>query len=199
MPEAKKQKPKPKHKPKPKPKPRPRPDPKFLIIDGCPCPFEVAPQVYMVLRRAGQTASSIYRGEDAKAILHHLGKHTQGELYWLSEHGTPAEREAAGLPAGGGGVNREGRSEHECKSDGVGKAGPPGRDLPRWQVGVDSGTNTDESRAAITSAGAHFGWVVAHHYDAGVERHHWCFDEPPRPSPATKHQIARLAATLPRR
>lgn len=159
----------------------------FRMIDGCPCPAEVAPQVYMVLRQAGQTASSIYRGQDAAALLHRHGKSTQAELYELF-------REGKGFPA-----NPPGRSEHELRSDGVGKAGPPGRVLPDWQVGVDSGTNTAASRDAITQAAAHFGWEVAHNYSSGVEAHHWSFKWPPRPRSAWQRaRIAWLNARLPR-
>lgn len=163
----------------------------FLVVDGSPFPYEVAAQVNIVLRTAHQSASAGYRGEDAEFILNPRGKHSQPQLYKLSINGTPAQREAAGLPAGGGGVNRPGTSEHECKSDGVGKAGPVGRDLPRWQCGVDSGQNTSHDRAAIEAAARRYGWVVHHHYNAGEEFHHWCFDAPPKPKNAW--QRARIA------
>lgn len=164
---------------------------RFLVINGCPCPYEVAAQVNIVLRTAGQSATAIYRGADAEAILHAHGKHSQPELYAVSIHGPVSLRIAWGLPAEGGGVNPPGESEHELRSDGVGKAGPVGRHLPDWQVGVDSGLNTDENRAAIEAAARKYGWVVRHHYGAGNERHHWCFDAPPRPRNAW--QRARVA------
>jgi hypothetical protein len=164
---------------------------KFLLVNECPCPYEVAAQVHIVLRTARQSATAIYRGRDARGMLHAHGKHDQDELYDVSIHGPVATRIAWGLPAAGGGVNRPGSSEHECKSDGVGKAGPVGRDLPRWQVGVDSGRNTPHDRAAIETAARKYGWRVRHHYGAGDERHHWCFDAPPRPRNAW--QRARVA------
>lgn len=164
---------------------------RFLVVNDCPAPYEVAAQTNIVLRTAGQTASSILRTAEVEFILNPRGKHSQPQLYELSLHGTPAQRIAVGLPPGGGGVNRPGTSEHECKSDGVGKAGPVGRDLPKWQVGTDSGLNTDANRAAIEAAARKYGWVVRHHYGAGIERHHWCFDAPPRPRNAW--QRARIA------
>lgn len=156
----------------------------FRVIDGCPCPTEVAAQVFMVLRQAGQTASSIYRGDDAKAILHAHGKHTQAEIHQMF----PTISNPPGL------------SEHECRSDGVGKAGPSGRVLPPWQVGVDSGADSDADKAAIEASAQSFGWVVHHHYQRGVEGHHWCFDEPPRPQSASQRaRIALLRLRLSRR
>jgi hypothetical protein len=152
---------------------------KWLLVDGRPAPYEVAAQIKMVLNTARQTASSILRTVEVEFLLNPRGEHSQPQLYELSLHGTPAQRIAAGLPPGGGGVNRPGTSEHELKSDGVGKAGPVGRDLPRWQVGIDSGQNTVHDRAAIEAAGRKLGWRVRHHYGAGAERHHWCFDQPP--------------------
>lgn len=166
---------------------------KYLVVDECPCPFEVAAQVKMLLNTAHQTATAIYRGADpvAVAIMHKRGKHSQPELYDASINGPVSKRIAWGLPPGGGGVNKPGESEHECKSDGVGKAGPVGRDLPKWQVGVDSGQNTDANRNAIQAAAKKLGWVVRHHYGAKNEEHHWCFDEPPKPKNAW--QRARIA------
>lgn len=172
----------------------------FRMIDTCPCPIMCAPQVFMVLRKAKQTASSIYRSADAEYLLNPHGKHSQPQLYELSLHGTPQQREAAGLPPGGGGVNKPGTSEHELRSDGVGKKGPLGRVLADWQVGVDSGQNTDAQRTAIQAAAASFGWKVEHHYGAGIERHHWCFVEPPRPrNPWQRIKIGYYRAKLPKK
>jgi len=143
--------------------------PKYLIIDGCPCPYDIAPYVYIVLRRAGQTASSIYRGDDAAALLHRYGKHTQREIY--------------NDPAYAGKANPPGYSQHELRSDGVGNPNVPrGGRLEPWQVGVDSGPDTYEGRAAIQRAASHYGWHVKHPYDRGVELHHWCFSRQPHPN-----------------
>jgi hypothetical protein len=158
---------------------------KFLIVDGCPCPASVAPYVYLVLRRAGQTASSIYRGEDAKALLHRHGKSTQAEIH-------------RALPTIS---NPPGFSQHELRSDGAGNPRvPAGGVLEEWQVGVDSGTNSVHDERAIEAAAKHFGWKARHPYNRGVEAHHWCFAVQPRPhSLAQRARIIRLRATLPRR
>lgn len=157
---------------------------RFLVIDGCPCPASIAPYVYVALRDAGQTASSIYRGEDARALLHAHGKHTQGEIHEL-------------YPAIS---NPGGRSEHELRSDGYGNPGPVGRRLEEWQVGVDSGTNDHAAKMRVHHAAARHGWKIRHPYPRGVEGHHWCFAERPRPKGLRmRAKIIRLRATLPRR
>lgn len=132
---------------------------KFAVVDGCPAPGSVAPYIYLVLRQSGQFASSIYRGEDAKALLHRLGKRTQAEIH-------------AAMPSIS---NPAGRSQHECRSDGFANPGPIGRALHEWEVGIDSGTNDAAAKARIENAAAHFGWRARHPYSRGVEGHHWCF------------------------
>lgn len=157
---------------------------KFLLVDGCPAPASIAPYIQLVLREAGQSATSIYRGEDAANLLHRHGQHTQAEIHRM-------------MPAIS---NPAGRSEHELRSDGVGNPGPVGRRLEEWQVGVDSGANDAASKARVERAARHFGWEVRHPYSRGVEGHHWCFAR--RPAPHNLRQrarIIRLRATLPRR
>lgn len=141
--------------------------PKYLIIDGCPVPYMVAPYVHELLLVAGQSANSIYRGTDAAKQLGHYGKHDQAWLY-------------ANLPAGQ--ANPPGQSTHELYSDGV--AYPHyarGERLPEtWMVGVDSGSNTLHDRQAIQHAATHLGYDVFHPYAAGVEMHHWNFRTRPK-------------------
>jgi hypothetical protein len=140
---------------------------KFLVIDGCPCPAGVAPYVYIVLRDAGQTASSIYRGDDARTLLHRLGKRTQREI-----HADPALAAISNPP---------GFSQHELFSDGVGNPHVPrGGRLQWWQVGVDSGTDDQAAQDRITHAASRNGWHVDHPYSRGVEGHHWCFRTQPK-------------------
>jgi hypothetical protein len=157
---------------------------RFRVIDGCPVPSHIAPYVYLVLRRAGQTATSIYRGEDAAAILHAHGKHTQAEVHRM-------------LPAIS---NPPGRSQHELRSDGVGNPGPVGRRLEPWQVGVDSGGNDEASKQAIERAARHYGWRVYHPYSRGVEGHHWAFHHKPHPHGLRMRlRVARVRRSLPKR
>jgi hypothetical protein len=160
---------------------------RWRVIDGCPCPAGIAPYVDVVLRDAGQAASSIYRGTDRHAvrILHRHGKHTQAEIH----------RE---LPAIS---NPPGYSQHELRSDGAGNPHVPrGGKLHSWQVGVDSGGDDPASQHAITAAAQRHGWHVRHPYKRGVEGHHWCFATKPRPhSVRMRLRILKLRATLPRR
>lgn len=150
---------------------------KFRVIDGCPCPEDIAPYVYLVLRKAGQSASSIYRGDDAKAILHAHGKHTQREIH-------------AAMPAIS---NPPGFSQHELRSDGVGNPKVPrGGKLEFWQVGIDSGTDSEKDKEAVRRAAVHFGWQIKHPYSRGVEGHHWCFAL--RPEPRNEGQRAELVS-----
>lgn len=162
--------------------------PKFLVIDGCPVPYDIAPYIYLVLRRAGQLATSIYRGSDPAAvvILHRHNKMTQAEVH----RAYPTIS------------NPEGFSQHDLHSDGSGANPhvPRGGRLESWQVGVDSGTNDAAAKARIEAAARHYGWHVKHPYSRGVEGHHWCFAT--QPHPRSRWQRVKLAAIrrrLPRR
>lgn len=157
----------------------------FRVVDGCPVPALVAPYVHLVLREAGQAASSIYRGEDARGLLHAHGKQTQAEIH-------------RALPNIS---NPPGLSQHELRSDGVANPHVPrGGKLKRWQVGVDSGTDDQAAQDRITQAARRLGWHVRHPYSRGVEGHHWCFATKPRPKGVRQRaKIIHLRATLPRR
>lgn len=139
---------------------------KCLLIDQCPCPADVAPYVAIMLEDAGQTASSIYRGSDAKRLLHRYGKRTQAEV-----HADPKLHAIS---------NPEGRSQHDLHSDGIANPRvPAGGELEEWQVGVDSGTDDDAAKAKVNHAAKVNGWNVDHPYARGVEGHHWCFRTKP--------------------
>ena len=154
--------------------------PKYLIVDGCPAPYDVAPYIYLVLRRAGQTASSIYRGDDAAALLHRHGKHTQREI-----HTAPATAAISNPP---------GHSSHELFTD------DGQHRLPRWKVGIDSGGNGRADKLRINNAAKHYGWKTEHPYKRGVEGHHWNFAEQPRAKGLRMRLlIIRTRARLPRR
>lgn len=160
----------------------------WRFIDGCPCPADIAPYIYIVLRDAGQTATSIYRGSAPQWVvdrLHAHGKHTQAEIHRMYPNIS----------------NPEGFSEHDLHSDGYANPNyPRGARIFGWQVGVDSGTNDLASRQRIEHAARKRGWVVKHPYSRGVEGHHWCFAERPRPHDiSTRLRVVKLTATLPRR
>lgn len=146
--------------------------PKYLVIDGCACPADVAPYVFLVLRKAGLTASSIYRGQDpaAGAIMRKYGKHTQKQLVQAS----PAQCRAWGVT---GTPNPYNRSQHELRDSN-------GKPISSWKIGVDAGPNTDANRRRLRAAGAHYGLVVTFPYNSVVEYHHWQFARQPRPNGA---------------
>lgn len=150
---------------------------KFRVIDGCPVPASIAPYIYLVLRRAGQSASSIYRGESARALLHAHGKHTQAEIHRMMPDIS----------------NPPGYSQHELRNG-------SGNVIPAWHVGVDSGGNDQASKDRVKNAARHYGWSIEHPYSRGVEGHHWCFAHRPRPNKLLhRARIIKLRATLPRR
>ncbi len=152
----------------------------FLVIQGCPCNPMIAPYFALLVAETRATVNSIYRGEDAAAILHAHGHHTQAELY----------RE---LPPGT--ANPPGRSTHELRSDGVAYSGPVGRHLEWWQQGID--VNDSDVRRMIAAAERH-GWHMWQPYHAGVEFHHLNFYHQPRARGWTRARIIRYRATLPR-
>lgn len=170
----------------------------FRVISSCPCPSNLAPYIYIVLKDARASALSIYRGADAEKLLNHLGKHSQAQLYWLSEHGTPSQRRAAGLPEGGGGVDRPGHSSHEQLSDSVVyRHIPTGMMLPWWGVGFD----VDPAKAdSIIGAARRHNWQLFRPYSSGVELHHLNFKVEPKPhSRMMAIRVKALRLTLPRR
>lgn len=157
---------------------------RFRVIDGCPAPASIAPYVYLVLREANMRAESIYRGSDAKKILHRHHKHTQAEIHRM-------------MPTIS---NPEGESQHDLHSDGNANPGPVGRRLQEFEVGIDAGTNDARSKRRVEAAAHHYGWQVRHPYTRGVEGHHFCFARRPVPhSLRMRLRILHLRATLPRR
>jgi hypothetical protein len=152
--------------------------PKYLLVGGCPAPYDVAAQIDLVTKRAGGGVSSIYRGQDpaAKPLLHRYGHHTQKELVDAPQW-QRAKWGVTGTP------NPYNKSQHELRD-------ANGRPIPTWQQGVDSGENTDANRRALRAAAAHYGWEIRFPYDTGVEYHHWQFARPPHSNKRCK------AATL---
>lgn len=154
----------------------------FRVIQGSPCNATVAPYFALLADDAHATINSLYRGQDAAAILHAHGKHTQAELY-------------ATLPPGV--ANPPGRSSHELRSDGVAYPGPIGRPLPWWGQGIDV---NDSDVPAMIAAARRRGWTLVQSYHSGAEVHHLNFARKPRPKgPRTLAKLVHLRATLPRR
>jgi hypothetical protein len=135
----------------------------------------------MLVQDTHSTVNACYRGDDAAAILHAHGKHTQRELYET-------------LPAGV--ANPPGRSTHELRSDGVAYRGPIGRKLEWWQEGLD----VNDNNVLPMKLDAEFhGWVLFQPYKAGVEYHHLNFlRRPIARRAADKRRLLKLRAILPR-
>lgn len=140
----------------------------FSILQRCVVPDGVRGPLE-TLAKAGVVFDTVYRGEDAKALLHSLGLHTQSELY----NATPEQRAAWGIT---GGVNPPGRSTHELRSDATAYPGPVGRHLADWQVGLDI-ANSD----LALRVGAQHGWKLFRPYS--TESWHLNFREKPTMNP----------------
>lgn len=154
----------------------------FLVIQGCPCNPLIAPYFALLAREAGATVNSIYRGNDAKAILNAHGKHTQEQLYHTLPPGT---------------ANSPGRSTHELRSDGVAYAGPVGRELEWWQQGIDV---NDGDVTRMKHEARKRGWELWQPYSTGIEFHHLNFrHRPVARGLITRQRIILLRHTLPRR
>jgi hypothetical protein len=154
----------------------------FRVIQGCPCNPTVAPYFALLVRDCDATVNSIYRGEDAKAILRRHGKSTQAELYRT-------------LPPGV--ANPPGRSSHELRSDGRAFRGPVGRRLAWWEQGIDV---NDADVPRMKAAARARGWTLVQHYPTGTEYHHLNFARRPKPmGPRTRLKIIALRARLPRK
>lgn len=138
---------------------------KYVIIGGCVAPKKLAPVLAEIQQETGCSYASIYRGEDAAALLHTLGKHTQAEIYYEFTHGEEPN------PA-----NPPGRSTHECRSDGVPYPAPIGRNLAYWQCGIDV---DDAHVEAFIAAAAKHGWSAFRPYSSGSEYHHVNFRKLP--------------------
>jgi lysozyme len=81
---------------------------RFEVVDRCPVPVKAAPAVLEGKRRSGQLLNSCFRGKEARAILHQLGKMDQDQLWEGFRRGLPGFNPA----------NPPGFSTHECFNDG---------------------------------------------------------------------------------
>lgn len=128
----------------------------YQLVQCCPVPKELAPEVVLLLEEGNSDLNSAYRGRDVEAMLHQCGKHSQAELYAMFLNGT-------GNPA-----NPPGFSTHELFNDGVAFAVPRGAKLEYWQVGLDL-TNP----AGFCAAARKRGWICTVTYPgaAGESQH----------------------------
>jgi GH25 family lysozyme M1 (1,4-beta-N-acetylmuramidase) len=135
--------------------------------------------MYPLLRKlkklTGCEYSSIYRGDDALALLHANGKHSQREL----AEATPAERTAWGVL---GTPNPPDRGTHILLGDGT--VGRLHEKLPWWRCGIDinlKGSEAEQEAEAerIETAARRLGWDLYRPYSSGSERHHFNFRRRP--------------------
>lgn len=92
-----------------------------------------------------------------KGVAERYGKSSQARLYagWIAHL------------AGFNPANPPGRSTHELRSDAVAYAGPVGRPLQWWQLGMDV-SEPEELRAVL----ARLGYAPFRPYSSGSEAHH---------------------------
>lgn len=140
---------------------------KFVIVDGCPVPLAIAPQVRQLKKDVPSAVlQSCYRGDLATNLLKRLHKSTQAMLYYGWLHRLPGYNPA----------NPPGRSTHELRSDGVAYRGPVGRGLFAWQCGMDW---NDAAITALQKAARKHGWTLFRPYASGSEYHHLNFKRRP--------------------
>lgn len=161
---------------------RPRKPPKYVIVQGCVVPRLLAPFLRQLLDESHAGLVSCWRGADAEPLLHHLGKHSQQELWDCFQAHRPGCNPA----------NPPGLSTHEGFNDGAAYSQwRRGQRIPWWATGID----IDPSKVpAFIAAAKRHGWVVARTYPSSTrEAQHVNFRKPP----VRKRAKARLRALLP--
>lgn len=139
---------------------------KYVVIDKCPVPAELADEIKELKRLSGSVLSSCYRGHDAINLLRANGKMSQKQLFDGFRAGKPGFNPA----------NPPGFSTHELRSDGIAYARARGSALDYWQVGMDF-TNS----GAVVKAAAKLGWTATITYPGNPrEGHHVNFRREPR-------------------
>jgi hypothetical protein len=138
----------------------------YELVECCPVPTKLVPVLKQILAESGATLQSCYRAADSEKLLHRCGKHSQAELYamFLRGQGNPA--------------NPPGRSTHELRSDGVAYAGPAGRKLPYWCVGID--IDDSHVQAFIRTAAKHGYTATVTYPGSRSEYHHVNFRKQPK-------------------
>jgi hypothetical protein len=141
---------------------------KYVVVQGCAVPRKLAPFLRVALKQSGARLQSCYRGADAAALLHALGKHTQEELWDGWQHRRPGFNPA----------NPPGRSTHELRNDGVAyKRWPVGWRIPSWACGIDLDDAHVDHFIVVC---ARHGWKVTRTYPTSPgESHHVNLRRPP--------------------
>jgi hypothetical protein len=133
-------------------------------LDGCAVPRPLYPILKQLTEDVGSTVNSVYRGDDAAALLHANGKQTQRDLYNGYVQGRPGY-----LPA-----NPPDRGSHILIGDGV--VGRLHQRLKWWQCGIDV---NDALVDDFVRAARRRGWELYQPYPSGSEFHHVNFRKRP--------------------
>ena len=121
-----------------------------ITMDGTPLFWGLAAP--LVQARAHGWRGRVTSGDRRSGVAERFGKKSQAKLWSCFQ-----ARQARGVcPAPCGGdclpANPPGRSSHELCSDGVAFAGPVGRELPWWQLGLDV-SESDQLLHILTALG----------------------------------------------
>jgi hypothetical protein len=135
---------------------------KYELIDCCPTPSKLLPELKAIKDATGCVYASIYRGTDSRTLLEQCGKHDQK---WLFENLPPGQ------------ANPPGASTHELFNDGVAYTWPAHVKMSWWHCGID--VDDAHVQAACDAARAR-GWIVTITYPTSpVEHHHINFRKRP--------------------
>lgn len=134
----------------------------LVVVGDCACPVEIAEFVSVIMQRTHSKPNSLYRGDDALALLHRYGKHTQRELY--NGYNSSPRPSWAKYPA-----NPPDKGSHILLGDAIfGKLHEP---LDPRSCGQDW---NDELIPQILKLGSVLGWDLVQLYKTGSEYHHVC-------------------------
>lgn len=137
---------------------------RLVVIQDCAVPYELSELVETLKRDVPRAVlQSAYRGDDAKALLHAHGKHTQRELYNAYNFVKPRPSWAQN-PA-----NPPDRGSHLLIGDGT--VGKLFSRLEIRQCGLDW---NDGEIPELIAAAKRRGWTLYQPYRSGSEYHHLC-------------------------
>jgi hypothetical protein len=138
----------------------------YILLFDCPCPRQLAPFLFVFLKRSGAILSSVYRGDDIEEQLNALGMPSQRQM-WTGYMGHKPWADQCCRP---------GESTHELRSDGRAHPAPRGSKLPWWACGIDVDT---QHHIAFLDVAARFGWHPSFVYNVDDSWTHINFKRPP--------------------
>jgi lysozyme len=145
-----------------------------IALDGTPVFWGLAAP--LVQARSHGWRGALLSADRRTGVAEKFGKKSQAKLFSCAQ----AKLRTGACPGSCGGdclpANPPGRSSHELCSDGVAFAGPVGRALPWWCLGLD--VSDSEELLAILM---HLGYGVRRPYHTQAELHHLNFTRDPGP------------------